>query len=195
MKKKANAKMVAVIIAAASIAAAMTVLLLVLIFARGSEPSAPGLRAMLDRALQSSRLVRTAALYSGDFTLEEEVAVYSRGDGGIELSYMRKSLNKDLAADELYETTSFTASVTEADFAAAAILSFDESAAALSTADDGTVSMTVTDPAAFFGSEDAANYLGAVATVSFEYERPVSCRISYTLPSGHAAVVSYAFSY
>ena len=42
----------------------------------------PSLREKLDRSIQSSRMTCSATLFNGEFTLAEEIAVYTRGDNG-----------------------------------------------------------------------------------------------------------------
>ena len=155
----------------------------------------PSLRAKLNRSVQSSRMTYSATLFNGEFTLAEEIAVYTRGDNGAELTLTRTTLAEDIAAESPYETTSFTAAVTESNYEAAAILPFDETAAECAGKTDGSVLLSVADPAAFFRTQDAAEYSDVSVKIEFAFDRPVSCRVEFDLPSGNSAVIVYTYSY
>ena len=155
----------------------------------------PSLREKLNRSVQSSRMTYSATLFNGEFTLAEEIAVYTRGDNGAELTLTRTTLAEDIAAESPYETTSFTAAVTESKYEAAAILPFDETAAECAEKADGSVLLAVADPAAFFRTQDAAEYSDVSVKIEFAFDRPVSCRVEFDLPSGNSAVIVYTYSY
>lgn len=155
----------------------------------------PSLREKLDRSVQSSRMTYSTALFNGAFMLAEEVAVYTRGDNGAELTLTRTTLAEDITAESPYETTSVTAAMTESDYEAAAILPFDETAADCAESADGSVLLSVSDPAAFFRSQDAAEFSDVSAKILFAFDRPLSCRVDFLLPSGNSAVILYTYSY
>ena len=107
----------------------------------------------------------------------------------------RSTLAEDIAAESPYETTSFTTAVTESKYEAAAILPFDETAAECAESADGSVLLSVADPAAFFRTQDAAEYSDVSVKIEFAFDRPVSCRVEFALPSGNSAVIVYTYSY
>ena len=72
---------------------------------------------------------------------------------------------------------------------------FDETAAECTESTDGTVLLSVADPAAFFRTQDAAEYSDVSVKIEFAFDRPVSCRIDFLLPSGNSAVIVYTYSY
>ena len=155
----------------------------------------PSLREKLDRSVQSSRMTYSATLFNGEFMLAEEIAVYTRGDNGAEMTLTQTALTEDITDKSPYETTSFTAAITESDYEAAAILPFDETAAECAEKTDGSVLLSVADPAAFFRTQDAAEYSDVSVKIEFAFDRPVSCRVEFDLPSGNSAVIVYTYSY
>lgn len=160
-----------------------------------SETKSATLSEILDRTVQSSKFTQTVTITSGGFILAEEVAIYARGADGAEMSYTAKTLTDEFLSPSLYETTTYSAAVTETDYESAAMLFFDETAATTSQNEDGSIVLSATDPAAFLCMQDAAGITDAVATVALEYERPVSCRVTYTLPSANSVIITFAFTY
>ena len=155
----------------------------------------PSLREKLNRSVQSSRMTYSATLFNGEFTLAGEIAVYTRGDNGAELTLTRTTLAEDSAAEAPYESNSVSAANTESDFGAAAILPFDETAAECAESADSSVLLSVADPAAFFRTQDAAEYSDVSVKIEFAFDRPVSCRVDFLLPSGNSAAIVYTYSY
>ena len=102
----------------------------------------PSLREKLNRSVQSSRMTYSATLFNGEFMLAEEIAVYTRGDNGAELTLTRTTLAEDIAAESPYETTSFTSAVNESNYDAAAILTYDDTPADCTESADSSARRT-----------------------------------------------------
>lgn len=152
------------------------------------------LRDKLGRTSAASKVVCAASLYSGAYLLSEDVVVYEMTDSGAAFTRTLTTLSDDISASELYETVTTTASVSEADFLSAARLPFDETKAA-ETENGGAVELRTDDPAAFFGSDEATAFMNVTAAVQFEYDRPVSCSIGFTLQNGNTVSIVYTFTY
>ena len=158
------------------------------------DEGTPSLESMLLRSAESSRMVRTAAVYAGDALLAEEVRIYSRDETGVTFTKTTTALCEDLTADELYTTATLTAAVTEAAYENAALLPFDPTAAQASE-QDGSIVWQPTDVSAFFYGTQDVQCTDCTVEVVLQFERPVSCAIGFTLPSGNTVTVSYVFSY
>ena len=167
-------------------------LLLALLTGCASQEQPSQLRETLDLSLQSSRFVCSVAIHSDEFLLAEEVAVFDRSGDDPAFSLQRTLLNDDLTAAELYSSESFYATLSDASYEDAASLFFDETAATVSRNGD-TISLTADDPDAFLCYDAGASAL--TASLALEYGRPVSCFISYSLPSGNSVSISFLFFY
>ena len=140
---------------------------------------------------EAVRLVRTLSVYAGDHLLAEETALYERSEYGMELTLSRKTLTDDISDKALFSEENFSASLTDRQFAAT-LPDFS----AVSAAEDagGEVSLSVSDPAAFLGG-NAAQASAFSARAAFDFGRPSSLFISYSLPNTFSVTLLYAFSY
>lgn len=160
----------------------------------GSAPEEDPLKTKLERSAAASKVACAVTLFSGEHLLAESVSVYQVTESGAELAHTLKTLSDDILAEELYETVTTTASVSESDFLEAAALPFD-AAKAEERAEGDTVYLQTDDPAGFFGSETAAAFTDVQAAIRLLNERPVSCDLAFTLPNGHSVTIVYTFSY